>query len=73
MKKVRIELEEVGFEFDEKYDEYYIYKNKNAFPIGYYLAKNIEESYNPFKMQNEFLENLIIDNKDSAQEKYFHN
>ena len=61
-----------GFEFEEKYNNLYIYKNKNAFNIGYYLAENIEESYNPFKMQNEFISGLIANNK-IENEKYFQN
>ena len=48
-----------GFEFDEKYDNFYIYKNKNNFNIGYYLSENINQNHNPFKMQNEFLDGLI--------------
>ena len=47
-----------GFEFEEKYDNLYVYKNKNAFNIGYYLAENIKQSYNPFKMQNDLLNGL---------------
>ena len=47
-----------GFEFEEKYDDLYVYKNKNAFNIGYYLAENIKQSYNPFKMQNDLLNGL---------------
>lgn len=58
-----------GFEFLGKHDNLYIYKNKNAFNIGYYLAENIEESYNPFKMQNEFINNLVNQNK----KEYFQN
>ena len=58
-----------GFEFQEKYDDLYIYKNKNVFDIGYYLAKNIEESYNPFKMQNEFLGGLISKENSIENEK----
>ena len=57
-----------GFEFIEKYDDLYIYKNKNAFNIGYYLAENIEQSYNPFKMQNDLLNSLDVQkNKDYFQ------
>ena len=52
-----------GFEFVEKYGDLYIYKNTNAFNIGYYLAENIEESYNPFKMQNEFLNGISNSSK----------
>ena len=62
-----------GFEFEEKYDDLYIYKNKNAFNIGYYLAENIEESYNPFKMQNKFLGGLVKSNESQQKEKYFQN
>lgn len=47
-----------GFEFEEKYDDLCVYKNKNVFNIGYYLAQNIEQSYNPFKMQNDLLNGL---------------
>ena len=60
-----------GFEFEEKYDNLYIYKNKNAFNIGYYLAEKIDESYNPFKMQNEFVSRLVKSNENQQQEKYF--
>ena len=57
-----------GFEFEEKYDNLYVYKNKNAFNIGYYLAENIEQSYNPFKMQNDLLNSLDVQkNKDYLQ------
>ena len=66
-----------GFEFEEKYDNLYVYKNKNAFNIGYYLARNIDESYNPFKMQNEYIEELLNKNTETTdyktQEKYFQN
>ena len=68
------ELEEneiYGFEFEEKYDDFYVYKNRNAFDIGYYLAENIEESYNPFKMQNEILNALM--NQDTEEKEYFQN
>ena len=57
-----------GFEFEEKYDNLYVYKNKNAFNIGYYLAENIEQSYNLFKMQNDLLNSLDVQkNKDYLQ------
>ena len=57
-----------GFEFEEKYDNLYVYKNKNAFNMGYYLAENIEQSYNPFKMQNDLLNSLDVQkNKDYFQ------
>ena len=64
-----------GFEFEEKYDDLYVYKNKNAFNIGYYLAENIEESYNPFKMQNQFIGGLVKgdENENIKREKYFQN
>ena len=62
-----------GFEFVEKYDDLYIYKNKNAFNIGYYLAENIKQSYNPFKMQNEFIGGLVESNENKKQEKYYQN
>lgn len=62
--KDKIENNEIfGFEFVEKYENLYIYKNKNAFNIGFYLAENIEESYNPFKMQNEFLKGISNSSK----------
>ena len=60
-----------GFEFDEKYGDFYIYKNRNNFNIGYYLAENIEESYNPFKMQNDLLSGLK--KKDTEVKQYFQN
>ena len=60
-----------GFEFSEKYNDLYIYKNKNAFNIGYYLSENIEESYNPFKMQNEFIRGLVKSNEKQQYEEYF--
>ena len=64
-----------GFEFEEKYDDLFVYKNKNAFNIGYYLAENIELSYNPFKMQNQFIGGLVkgYENENIKQEKYFQN
>ena len=52
-----------GFEFEEKYDNFYVYKNKNAFEIGYYLADNIKENDNPFEMQNELINGLIKNRK----------
>ena len=58
-----------GFEFDSEYDGFYIYKNKNSFNIGYYVSKNIEESYNPFKMQNDLLN--AIGEKDLQEDIYF--
>ena len=64
--KNRLENNEIyGFEFEEKYNDLYIYKNKNAFNIGYYLSENVEESYNPFKMQNCLIEALIGKNNRS--------
>ena len=59
-----------GFELEEKYKDFYIYKNKNNFGIGYYLSNNIEESYNPFKMQNDLLNNL---SKNENKREYFEN
>ena len=55
-----------GFEFEEKYDNFYIYKNKNAFNIGYYLDDNIKKYDNPFEMQNELI-NGILKNKEKAE------
>ena len=52
-----------GFEFIEKYDNFYVYKNKNAFNIGYYLKENIEERDNPFEMQDELINGLIKNKK----------
>lgn len=52
------ENELYGFEFEEKYGNYYVYKNKNNFNIGYYLANNINPSENPFIVQNDFLNEL---------------
>ena len=80
--KNRLEDNEIyGFEFEEKYDDLYIYKNKNFFNIGYYLKENIAESYNPFKMQNEFIDGLLNyddeksnqEVKDTSKEIYFQN
>ncbi len=51
-----------GFEFIKKYDDFYVYKNKNAFNIGYYLADNIKENDNPFEMQNELICGLLKNN-----------
>ena len=53
------ENELYGFEFEEKYDKFYVYKNKNNFNIGYYLANNINLNDNPFIIQNDFLNELI--------------
>ena len=61
-----------GFELEERYEDYFIYKNKNAFNIGYYLSKNIKQSYNPFKMQNEILD-AMNKNNNYEKEKYFQN
>lgn len=66
-----------GFEFEEKYDNFYVYKNKNAFEIGYYLADNIKENDNPFEMQNELI-NGILKNRGKVEifhhkNKYFNN
>ena len=58
-----------GFEFEEKYDDFYVYKNKNAFEIGYYLADNIKENDNPFEMQNELLNGLL---KNREKVEIFH-
>lgn len=76
--KNRLENNEIyGFEFDEKYNDLYIYKNKNAFNIGYYLSENVEESYNPFKMQNCLIESLTGKNNrnfnknEDFNDKYF--
>lgn len=63
--KQKFEENEIyGFNLIEKYDNLYIYENKNNFNIGYYLSDNIEESYNPFKMQNEYINNLTSGNSD---------
>lgn len=51
-----------GFEFIEKYDDFYVYKNKNGFNIGYYLANNIKQYDNPFEMQNELMRGLLKNN-----------
>ncbi len=51
-----------GFEFIEKYDNFYVYKNKNGFNIGYYLADNIKQYDNPFEMQNELIRGLLKNN-----------
>ena len=51
-----------GFEFVEKYDDFYVYKNKNDFNIGYYLAYNIKENDNPFEIQNELIRGLLKNN-----------
>jgi len=59
-----------GFEFEEKYDNFYVYKNKNALNIGYYLADNIKENDNPFEMQNELICGLI---KNRRIEEISHN
>lgn len=59
-----------GFEFEEKYDNFYVYKNKNAFNIGYYLADNIKQYDNPFEMQNELIRGLL---KNKEKEEDFEN
>ena len=51
-----------GFEFIEKYDNFYVYKNKNGFNIGYYLADNIKQYDNPFEMQNELIRGFLKNN-----------
>ena len=58
-----------GFEFEEKYDNLYVYRNKNYFNIGYYLYENIKESYNPFKMQNEYLQGLMGEKSEITKEE----
>ena len=50
------ENEIYGFEFEEKYDNFYVYKNN--FNIGYYLANIINLNDNPFIIQNDFLNEL---------------
>ena len=62
-----------GFEFKEKFEDFYIYENKNKFNIGYYLKSNIEQSYNPFKMQNELLNGLIFEDKSKEYFKQIEN
>lgn len=57
-----------GFELEEKYGDFYVYKNKNSFNIGYYLADDIKQSHNPFEMQNDILNKLI---KANAEKRYF--
>ena len=59
-----------GFEFEEKYDNFYVYKNKNYFNIGYYLADNIKQYDNPFEMQNELIRGLL---KNKEKEEDFEN
>ena len=57
-----------GFEYIETCDGYYIYKNKNAFDIGFYLKDNVStENKNPFEIQNEYLCNM----NEEEQERYF--
>ena len=51
----KLEDEIYGFDLNEQFEDFYIYKNRNSFDIGFYLSDNIEESYNPFKMQNDIL------------------
>ena len=58
-----------GFEFEEKYDNFYVYKNKNVFNIGYYLADNIKENDNPFEMQNELINGIL---KNRGKVEIFH-
>ena len=59
-----------GFEFEEKYDNFYVYKNKNYFNIAYYLADNIKQYDNPFEMQNELIRGLL---KNKEKEEDFEN
>lgn len=59
-----------GFEFEEKYDNFYVYKNKNYFNIGYYLADNIKQYDNPFEIQNELIRGLL---KNKEKEEDFEN
>ena len=56
------------FEFDEKFEDFYIYKNRNQFNIGFFLENDVEESYNPLKMQNDLLKAMISKN---AENNYF--
>ena len=57
-----------GFEYIETCDGYYIYKNKNAFDIGFYLKDNVStENKNPFEIQNEYLCNM----NEEEPERYF--
>ncbi|MBR0426630.1 MAG: YfhO family protein [Clostridia bacterium] len=51
-----------GFEFIEKYDNFYVYKNKNNLNIGYYLADNNKQNDNPFEMQNELIRGFLKNN-----------
>ena len=59
-----------GFELEEKYKDYYVYKNKNYFNMGYYLKDNINQNDNPFIMQNDFL-NKLTNNEQNVEKSYF--
>lgn len=68
--KEKLEKNEIyGFEFQEEYNGYYIYSNKNAFDVGFYLKDNVDvKDKNPFEVQNDYLNKL---NSKSTNEKYF--
>ena len=56
-----------GFEYLETYDGFNIYKNKNAFDVGFYLKENVEsDGKNPFEVQNEYLNNLLPNQKEDT-------
>lgn len=62
------ELEEneiYGFELIDTVEDYYLYKNVNSIPFGYYLKENIMDADNPFEMQNKILSNMT--NKENTQ------
>lgn len=67
-----------GYEFLEKFDDYYIYENKLSLPMVYYLKENIslneidsaenKQEKNPFEIQNEILNNI----NDTDSEKFYY-
>ncbi len=61
------ENEIYGFELIKKVEDYYLYKNKNSIPFGFYINENIMEAENPFEMQNSILSTMT---KSNGSQKY---
>lgn len=62
--------EKFGFEFLEKFEDFYIYKNKNYLNFIYYQRENTKLVENPFENLNNIVKNLGFEND---EQDYFEN
>lgn len=61
------ENEIYGFELIDKVEDYYLYKNNNSIPFGFYINNNITEAENPFEWQNKILSTMVKEDKSSSE------